>query len=359
MNKKILFVAPHRPCRSPSQRYRIEQFLPFLQEKGINYTYAYILNEHDDRIFYKKGNFFLKIYVLIKALIRRIHHLKLLKTHEVVFIQRESYFLGTLFFEKTAGRKSKTIIYDVDDALWIPDTSEGNKFWRFLKSKKKCFKTASIADVVLAGNHWLVEKFRPYNKNVIYFPTVVDTNYYKPAILKENHTIPVIGWIGSSTTIKHLYPLFPLLEKVYKKSPFKFIICSGKDTLIPKTTFDLEFTEWEAEKEVEIINRFDLSVMPLPDEEWVNGKCALKALVCMACGVPVISSAKGVIKEIINDGINGYLAQNDEEWEQKLIFLMENHHKMDDIRKNALETIKKYYSTEVWKNRWLEILMNN
>ena len=47
--KRLLFVALHRPGRSPSQRFRFEQFLPFLQENGWQCDYAYMLDEQDDQ----------------------------------------------------------------------------------------------------------------------------------------------------------------------------------------------------------------------------------------------------------------------------------------------------------------------
>ena len=51
---RILFVAAHRPQRSPSQRFRFEQYLEYLSTVG--YTYDYCLGEYgiyrkDDKIF--------------------------------------------------------------------------------------------------------------------------------------------------------------------------------------------------------------------------------------------------------------------------------------------------------------------
>ena len=48
---KILFVAAHRPGRSPSQRFRFEQYLPFLKENGYEYDFSYLISEKDDKIF--------------------------------------------------------------------------------------------------------------------------------------------------------------------------------------------------------------------------------------------------------------------------------------------------------------------
>ena len=53
----VLILCDHRPKRSPSQRYRFEQYLPFLEENGFKFTCSYLLNEKDDQLFYSKGNF--------------------------------------------------------------------------------------------------------------------------------------------------------------------------------------------------------------------------------------------------------------------------------------------------------------
>jgi len=48
--------------------------------------------------------------------------------------------------------------------------------------------------------------------------------------------------------------------------------------------------EWRPDTEVPELDRFDIGVMPLPDEEWARGKCALKALQYMALGIPTVTA---------------------------------------------------------------------
>ena len=63
----VLILCAHRPKRSPSQRYRFEQYLSFLEEKGFKFKFSYLLNEKDDEIFYSKGNLFNKAFILVKS----------------------------------------------------------------------------------------------------------------------------------------------------------------------------------------------------------------------------------------------------------------------------------------------------
>jgi glycosyltransferase involved in cell wall biosynthesis len=91
--------------------------------------------------------------------------------------------------------------------------------------------------------------------------------------------------------------------------------------------------------------------MPLADDEWAKGKCGLKVLQYMACGVPVVASPVGVNREIINDGENGFLAATDKEWLEKLSLLASNEELRRKIGQKGRETVEKHYSLKLWGPR--------
>ncbi len=62
----------------------------------------------------------------------------------------------------------------------------------------------------------------------------------------------------------------------------------------------------------------DAGVMPLFDTPAEQGKCALKMLIYMAAGIPVISSPVGEANHILKDGVNGFFASTATEWVDKL-----------------------------------------
>jgi glycosyltransferase involved in cell wall biosynthesis len=98
---------------------------------------------------------------------------------------------------------------------------------------------------------------------------------------------------------------------------------------------------------VELFNTCDIGVYPLPDDEWSRGKCGFKAIEFMACGVPVVASAIGVNREIIEDGVNGFLAATDDDWVEKLRRLLDDPELRRRMGAAGRTTIEERYSLRV------------
>lgn len=335
----------HRPNRSPAQRFRIEQFLPYLKNDNIHTCLNWILNEREDRYFYN-GNIVQKLYVFLSSTFKLFKIVFFLPNNSVVFIQREVYFLGTSFFEKWIARKAK-IIYDFDDSIWLPNISASNKKYSFLKNPNKTNEIIRLADIVIAGNQFLANYAMQYNQKVVVIPTVLNTDLYKP-LLKSDESKIVIGWSGSHSTIEHFKLAIPFLVKIKQKygDRIKFKVMGDINFSCPE--LDIQGIPWTENKEIEIINSFDIGIMPLPDNAWARGKCGFKGLQYMSLEIPTIMSPVGVNAEIIQDGINGLLANADEEWIDKISSLIEDIELRRKIGKAGRKKVLENYSVKVW-----------
>lgn len=352
---KVLIVCAHRPRRSPSQRYRFEQYLPFLEKNGFSFTFSYLLNEKDDVLFYAKGNFAAKVFILIRSVFIRLKDCFRFKKYDIVLIQREASFLGTSFFEKMASRSGAYVIFDFDDSIWLADTSPGNKKWEFIKKPAKFFDNAACAGIVIAGNTYLADKAKTVNKNTVVIPTTIDTSIHFPKPELRNKGTITIGWSGSISTIKHFELLVPVLIKLKGrfKDKIKFKVIGDKTYSNP--LLEVEAVAWREDSETDDLNTLDIGVMPLPDDAWANGKCGLKGLSYMACGVPAIMSAVGVNKNIITHGVNGFLIHNESQWFELISRLVEDETLRKQLGEEGRKTVVEKYSVEANKDKYLKV----
>lgn len=353
--KKVLFLTIHRPNRSPSQRFRFEQYIPYLKEQGVECNHSYLLNEKDDIIFYSKGNLLKKFLIVFKSFIKRIKELKTINQYDIIFIQRECFMLGTSYFERKIAQRKKHIVFDFDDSIWLQNVSEANKTFVWLKNPKKTAQIITFAKTVIAGNQYLADYALKFNENVTIIPTTINTKKYKKIKVPKSNKI-VIGWSGSITTIQHfeyaIYFLIKLKNKFGAQIEFKVI----GDANYVNEELSIKGLPWNKQTEIEDLSTFDIGIMPLPDDEWAKGKCGLKGLQYMALEIPTIMSPVGVNTEIIQDGVNGFLASTEEEWLSKLGLLIQSEELRKKLGKAGRQTIIERYSIEANKDKYLALL---
>jgi glycosyltransferase involved in cell wall biosynthesis len=353
--RKILFLTLHRPNRSPSQRFRFEQYLQFLREEGIEYEFSYLLDEKDDKIFYSNGRVLAKAFIVVKSFFKRLKELYLVRKYQVVFVQRECFMLGISFFERQFAKSGARLIFDFDDSIWLQNVSDANKTFVWLKNPQKTAKIIASSSLVIAGNPYLKKYASRYNTNVVIVPTTIDTDEYRKIEIDKGKKI-IIGWSGSITTIKHFEYAIPFLKEIKNKFHDLVEFRVIGDVNYVNEELEIKGLAWNKKREIEDLSSFDIGIMPLPDDEWAKGKCGLKGLQYMALEIPTIMSPVGVNTDIIEDGVNGFLAAEINEWVNKLTLLIESEQLRRDIGFNARKTVVKKYSVQSNKELFLSLL---
>lgn len=351
----ILVIADHRVNRSPSQRYRYEQYLGRLGEAGFSFTFSEIITAKDDAVFYQQGHYAKKAWITLKSLWIRWRDLRRAGRFDLVFIQREALFIGSSFFEKRFAGRSP-VVFDFDDSIWLMDTSPGNKKWEWLKNPDKTRKNITHAHAVIAGNEYLAAYARQFNANVSIIPTTIDTDFHKPMPELRGKGPVVIGWSGSISTIKHFEHALPFLNLLKEKYGDQIRIRVIGDAGYRNAVLGVEALAWNAATEAEDLNGFDIGIMSLPDDEWAKGKCGLKGLSYMACGVPTVMSPVGVNASIITHGQNGFLAASTEEWVEAISTLIENPALRRQLGEAGRETVLQRYSVAANTGNYLKVL---
>jgi glycosyltransferase involved in cell wall biosynthesis len=234
--------------------------------------------------------------------------------------------------------------------------SDANRFIVSLKWARKVPDILRLSTSVIAGNDLLAAFARRYNSSVVTIPTCVDTDKFIPRADPGGSRGPlVVGWIGSPTTASYLSLLRAVFRNVQAVAPFELKV-SGAASDLAFDGVPVRNVPWSLAGEVSLFNTCDIGVYPLTDDEWSKGKCGFKAIEFMACGVPVVAAAVGVNREIIEDGVNGFLASTPEEWAAKLRRLFDD----PDLRRRmgaaGRRTIQERYSIQINAPRIADVL---
>lgn len=361
---RILFVASHRPNRSPAQRFRFEQYLDFLKRNGYDYHFSFLITEEDDKVFYAPGNLMSKFSIFLKSYFRRFMDVINAGEYDIIFVQREAFMTGSYFFEKMFARSKAKLVFDFDDAIWNHDVSEANKKFGWLKNPSKTGRIIGLSDLVIAGNQYLADYASRSNGNVIIIPTTIDTDEYTPLPRSRNaHDPVVIGWSGSITTIRHFELAIPFLKELKLKYGNKVEFRVIGDGSYRNDELDIKGLPWKKEDELKELCSFDIGIMPIPDDDWSKGKCGLKGLQYMALEIATVMSPVGVNTSIIKNEVNGYLASEISEWVEKISKLIDDQALRLRLGKEARQTVLDHYSVKsqqpVYLNAFNQLLNKN
>ena len=344
MSKNILILAPYPYQIAPSQRFRFEQYLDSLDEHGIKYTVHPFISLRVWKILHTPKQFIRKALGILEGFLNRFLLLFSLGKYDYVFIHREASHIGPPIFEWIISKVfQKKIIYDFDDAIWLPNYSSHNAAFHQLKYYKKVNSIMKWAYKISAGNQYLANYARKHNDNVVILPTTIDTENHHNKV-KEHTTSskPIIGWTGTLTTSKYIGDIVGALQRLEEKYDFEFCVISNEAPDYPLKS--LVFKRWQKETEIEDLLRFDIGIMPLVDDKWAKGKCGFKALQYMALGIPPVISPVGVNTDIVQNGVNGILCESEDDWYNALEQLIKQPEIRSKLGKAAHQTILNHYS---------------
>ena len=307
----VCALVPYPENVVPSQRYRIEQWTPHLAEDGITIDFFPAIDQDLMRLLHKPGHSVEKLLMTVRALPRRVIEALSVKSYDAVLVHRAATIAGPAFIESLVKQLGRPLVFDFDDAIYLRHTSHANRRLGWLKFPRKTELLCRISDHVVVGNSHLAAYAARYNRNVTVVPTSVDLSRYHP-VNRQNEGRIVVGWTGSSTSQTHLEMFAPILAAIASRADIEIRVLSDRKPHLPGV--DFTWRPWSPESEVDEIGAFDIGIMPMPDDEWARGKCALKALLYMAMGIPAVCSPVGANREIITHGENGLLASGGDDW---------------------------------------------
>lgn len=347
---RVLFLNKYT-AGGPSSRYRVLQFLPFLEARGVEATVHAL---HDDSYLAARysGRSASPLY-LARRTASRLSVLTTAPRYDLVFIQKEMFPHLLDVPEWWLARRGVPYVVDLDDAIHLMYADAGG--WK-RPLRDKIARVLTHARIVLAGNRYLEDYARRYNERVLFFPTVVDTDRFAPGNPRDSaESRPVtVGWMGTPETVKYLDAILPAIEAAAASVPLSLLVVGGGAPVSGRLT--VRAKPWTEVTEADDLRAMDIGVMPLADDEWSKGKCALKLIQYMSAGVPSVTSPRGSATEFVRDGENAWLASDAREWSDRLCELAQSPQHREEMGRRARASVEAGYSLKVWGPRFADAL---
>ena len=241
-------------------------------------------------------------------------------------------------------KKNKKIIYEVHEIFSVNNPT-------ILSMEQFVLENANLVCV----NKTLCDEVQKYFKIKNYKIIRNGTNFVKDFTKKNFSNITKVYYIGNFYEWKGIDFLIETFNKI--NFPLK-IIGDGKrrEILEKKAGKNIEFLGFKSQEQIEkILKNSKLTIIPNIESSQTNFTAPLKLYEYMATSNIVLASDLPTIKEIIKNGVNGFLFKRGDKKDfiNKLNYILSlSKEQLSEISKNAYETAKKF----TWENRAQKIL---
>jgi glycosyltransferase involved in cell wall biosynthesis len=352
---KMLVLCPFPEGVAAGQRLKYEQYFDDWRANGWDITVSPFMDMTMWNIVHKPGHTTSKIAGTWRGHFRRLRDLARLREFDLVYVFMYVTPFGTTWMERLTRRLARRIVYDIEDNLLTEDGAPRG-FRQWLKGRNKPRFLLERADSVLTASPFMMDRYRMLNQRgavTLIYPSV-DTETFRPRAGVLSKGKPVIGWTGTFSSKPYLDLLRPIFQELARRVDYKLIVIGNFPYALPGV--DLEVLTWSREEEVAQMQRLDIGVYPLPEDDWVLGKAGLKVIQYMAFGLPSVSSNIGTATQQVENGVNGFLVDTEEEWLARLEQLCRDPELRFRIGEAARHEAVARYSRQATSAQYLKVL---
>ena len=320
---KVLAFASY-PVEAAATRYRLDQFVQPLAERGIELTVRPFLDSKLFASLYQSSAAPLTMMRLLKASFRRLADPFSVRQAEVILVQREAMIFGPPVIEWLSMRLSGCpMVLDLDDPTYVPYTSPTyGHVGKLLKWFRKTDDLIRWASIVTCGNRAIAEYVTSKGTTAVIIPTVVDTDVFHPGLRSSNDEEVVLGWVGTHSTFPYLESIFPVLQELARNYKFRLKVVGAGKSEVTIPGVEVDNLEWRLSREVQDFQSFDIGLYPINTalyaDTWAAGKSGFKAIEYMSVGIPYVATPVGVLEEIGEIGETHFCAATNSQWQDAL-----------------------------------------
>ena len=326
-----------------SSRYRTYQYLPYLRDHGFEITTAPLLDDTYLRHRYSDSKTSKRL--VARSYLRRILTMRRSQAVDLIWIEKEAFPWVPGWLEALLMENQIPYVVDYDDA-WFHRYDHHRLSPVKIVLRDKIGSVMRNAALVVAGNNYLADHAqRAGARRVEVLPTVVDLDHYPHVSPSLNGPTFTVGWIGTPMTAHYLEAIRPVLHELCQDGVSR-VVAIGAGALTWNDV-PVEVWPWRHETEMRDLQQFDVGIMPLEDSPWEHGKCGLKILQYLVSGRPTVATPVGANKQIVTNGVNGFLASSHQEWLDALVHLKQNPSVRASMGQAGRALVETEYSLQV------------
>lgn len=256
---------------------------------------------------------------------------------------------------RTLRKHAKRLLFDIDDATWQPHGRKHSWLTRW-RTNRRLQSIVRAADLSLVANQYIATHLNALGGNARVLPMALKAADWPPS--KKTPAARIrIGWSGAPVNLRYLEALEPVLAQVMREYPeVELAIFCGKQPTFSNPLPYLHLP-WRQGGEREAVQTFHIGLLPLPTDDFSQGKSPIKALQYMAAGIPTIATPQAGSLEIGQDSGSMFFAEKPLQWSEslgKLIQDSELRGKMGACARAAFE--ERFSSTQTY-SRWKSFLL--
>lgn len=241
------------------------------------------------------------------------------------------------------------LVYEVDDDVLHPDSWSGlaHMFDPFVHDSFKVCIAAS--DMVTASTEPLADVMRRYNPNVRVIPNHIEADMlYLDRTRREQL---VVGWAGGMSHLADWVHIADPVGTVLRSNPDIDVHFCGIDySPVLRLDRPTRYSAWKPDvwsyfKQID----FDIGLAPLASTPFNDCKSHIRALEYMALGIPVVASDCPAYRDLIVDGVTGFLVRSEDEWQARLTDLVNDEAMRTEMGAKGREVAAGWTIQQGWK----------
>lgn len=295
--------------------------------------------------------------------------------YDKLTLDKVKYFRGFVFYRcpilpvieefiKVAKENNKTCFYDIDDLVFDLEHTKMIKFLDTMSKEERDLyndgvirmgKTLDLCEYGIASTTRLQKEMGKHLKEVYVNRNVASEEMVKYSeialneVEKDDNKI-IIGYLSGSITHNDDFKLImPTIIKLLKKYDNVYLQIVGLLDLpdemqeVKDKVLTSPFIDW---KELpKLIRSIDINLAPLEDTIFNEAKSENKWTEAALVKIPTVASNVGAFKDAIENGKTGLLCNDERDWEESLINLIENKEEREKIATNAYEEVMNKHIT--------------